>query len=53
MQVEKAEIALKRWLVEIWTLKMILMKAQKEKEESCRESFYCLRAIHMSSRTEC
>ena len=39
--IEKAWIALKRLLGEIWMLKEILERTKKEK--SYRESFYCLR----------
>lgn len=38
---EKVEIAMKALLVEIWTLKVILMRAQKE--GNWRDSFHLLR----------
>lgn len=46
--VEKAYIALKRLLVEIWMFKEILVRTQKK--EVCRESSYHLREYIIKNR---
>lgn len=40
---DKAYNALKRLLAGIWSLKTILVRAQKEKRKSCRENSHGLR----------
>lgn len=41
--IEKAYIALKRRLIDLWLLKLILVKTQTQAEEDGKESFYHLK----------